>query len=67
MEGRSADATKKRTELLIKHFGGSGKTFIENLKMEDLESGLLALRTDLGLVKPEEFPLPKTNDTEEIK
>lgn len=66
MEGRSTDATKKRTEVLIKHFGGSGKTFIENLKMEELEDGLLALKIELGLIKAENEP-PKLEQTEEIK
>lgn len=66
MEGRSAEATKKRTELLVKHFGSSGKTHIENLKVEELEDGLLNLKIDLKLVKKEDLP-PKLDTTEELK
>jgi len=66
LEGRSADATKKRTEILLKHFGGSGKTHIENLKLEDLEAGLNSLKLELGLIKPEQHPVPVLDTTEEI-
>lgn len=65
MEGRSADATKKRTELLVKHFKGSGKTHIENMNIDDLESGLISLKVELGLIKPEEV-IPKLDTKEEI-
>ena len=68
MEGRSSDATKKRTELLVKHFGGSGKTHIENMNIDDLDSGLLGLKLELGLVKKEDIieAPPKLDVKEEI-
>lgn len=59
MEGRSAEATKKRTEMLVKHFGGSGKTHIENLQLNDLENGLHNLKLELGLIKTD--PLLEQN------
>jgi hypothetical protein len=65
LEGRSADATKKRTETLVRHFGGSGKTQIESLTVDQLESGLHNLKIELGLVKPENEP-PKLDTTEEL-
>ena len=69
MEGRSADVVKKRTELLIKHFGGSGKTYMENLNVEQLETGLHDMKVALGLI--EETPItqdpPKLETTEVIQ
>lgn len=66
MEGRSADVTKKRTEMLIKNFGGSGKTFIENLSVDELESGLRKLKMELGLIKPDPTAPPELDQTQEI-
>lgn len=61
MSGTSADAVKKRTEALIKIFGTSSKTSIENMNPQDLEQGLNSLRLLLSIDKKEELP-PKLED-----
>lgn len=66
MSGTSAEAVKKRTEVLIKIFGTSSKTAIENLKVEDLEDGLLKVKQTLGLLTQNEPP--KTDlENQELK
>jgi len=74
MDGRSAESTKKRTELLIKHFGSSSKTYLEEkLKLDDLRRGIAGIRSEFkkdpdpgvgnGAVPVETpLPIPQTND-----
>lgn len=45
LDGTSADAKKRRTQLLIDCFGTSAWTAIESKKLEDLKSGLETLKS----------------------
>ena len=54
LDGTSTEAKQKRTELLIKHFGSSSKTFIEDQEPEFLESKIKEIKVDLGLLAPVE-------------
>lgn len=49
LDGRKQDVQKKRIEVLIKIFGTSSKTAIENFEPVDLEEGLYRLKIELGL------------------
>jgi hypothetical protein len=64
LDGRSQEVQKARTEKLIKFFGTSTQTGIQNLKVTDLEDGLLNLKIDLGQVA-NPAP-PKLDATESI-
>ena len=44
LSGSSAEAQKKRTELLIDVFGTSSKTAIENLYLDKLQAGLAKIK-----------------------
>lgn len=48
LDGTSADAKKKRVELLERIFGTASKTAIENMKLEELRVGLDRMRADLA-------------------
>lgn len=65
MDGSSAEAKKKRTESLIKIFGTSGKTALENMEPIELETGVRELRKLVGLDK-EEIQPPTTETTDSI-
>lgn len=53
LDGTSTEAKQKRTELLIKHFTSSSKTFIEDLEPEFIESKVKAIKLELGLIQQE--------------
>lgn len=69
LDGRSAEVNKNKTEKLIKYFGSSGKTYIENMRTAELKSAIHNLKIDLKLI--EETPIsplgpPKLDTKEEI-
>lgn len=51
MAGTSADATKKRTALLLEVFGTASKTAMENTRADVLREGLGKLRVRVGEMK----------------
>lgn len=51
MAGTSADATKRRTALLVEVFGTASKTAMENTKADVLREGLAKLRVRLSEIK----------------
>lgn len=58
--GTSADAVKKRTELLIEVFGTSSKTALENMFPDKLEEGVLKIKEKFNLVAPA-LPVDETH------
>lgn len=52
LDGTSKEAKKGRTELLIKTFGTSSKTAIENKSLAELENGITDVRSFLKLPSP---------------
>lgn len=56
LDGRSADVQKKRTELMIKHFTNSSKTFIEGLEPQVIEDKTRLIKIELGLLDPTTEP-----------
>lgn len=53
LDGTSADAKKRRTEVLIKCFGTSAWTAISNMRLNDLLDGVHKMRIELKQVAPE--------------
>lgn len=63
LDGSSAQAKKDRTELLIKYFGSSSKTFIEEkLSLADLTNGIDSIRKHFA---PTPVPAPVPPPVEE--
>lgn len=56
LDGTSADSKQKRTELLIKHFTSSSKTFIEGLDPEAIEVGVRQIKIELGQIDTTKEP-----------
>lgn len=51
LDGTSGEVKKKRTETLIKIFGTSAWTAIENMKLVELRDGVDRLKVELGIKK----------------
>lgn len=56
LDGRSAETSKKRTELLIKHLGTSGSTAIQSMDTLVLNNGINAIRKEFDIFKGEVTP-----------
>lgn len=54
LQGTAKESVAQRTKLLVDTFGGSGKTFIENIELDKLLDGISKIKTQFNLhPKPE--------------
>lgn len=61
LSGTSKDAVQKRTDMLVRHLGGSGQTHIKNLALETLLYGIKQIREESKVEAPISPIVPKAN------